>query len=63
MKAYVDAGGRVFAEHYAWGWLRTRTSTGGNYTSPFGNVANWYTDANGNPRSNYIGQSQPIRLS
>jgi hypothetical protein len=59
MKTYLDAGGRLFAEHYAWGWLRTRTSTGGNYTSAFGDVATWYTDANGNPTSNYIGQSNP----
>jgi hypothetical protein len=43
MKAYVDAGGKVFAEHYHWGWLRTNTTD--NYTSPFGDVATWYTKA------------------
>jgi len=61
VKAYVDAGGRVFAEHYAWGWLRTRTSTGGNYTSSFGNVATWYADGNGNPTSPTI--STPARTA
>jgi hypothetical protein len=45
MKAYLDAGGRVFAEHYHYDWIRNFT----NYPSVFGNVATWVgDDANGN---------------
>jgi hypothetical protein len=62
MKDYVDRGGRVFAEHYAWGWVRSRTSTSGNYTSAFGDVANWYVDDNGNPRSNWINDPDPSNV-
>jgi hypothetical protein len=42
MNAYVNAGGRVFAEHYHWGWIRAFTG----YPSTFGNVATWYNDPN-----------------
>jgi hypothetical protein len=37
MKAYVNAGGRVFAEHYHWAWIRSFTG----YSSTFGEVATW----------------------
>jgi hypothetical protein len=37
MKAYVNAGGRVFTEHYHWGWIRSFTG----YPSTFGDVATW----------------------
>ncbi len=43
MKAYVDAGGRVFAEHYHWDWIRSFT----NYPSVFGEVATWYSGTPG----------------
>jgi hypothetical protein len=40
MKAYLNAGGRVFAEHYHWAWIRSSTG----YPSPFGQeVATWNT--------------------
>jgi hypothetical protein len=39
MKAYVNAGGRVFAEHFHWGWIKTV----GTYSSTFGEVATWNT--------------------
>ena len=38
MKAYVNAGGRVFAEHFHYAWIRSYT----NYPSTFGEVATWY---------------------
>ena len=43
MKAYVNAGGRVFAEHYHWDWIRSFT----NYPSVFGEVATWYAGTPG----------------
>ena len=43
MKAYLDAGGRVFAEHYHYAWIRNFT----NATSVFGDVATWVGDKNG----------------
>jgi hypothetical protein len=43
MKAYLDAGGRVFAEHYHWDWIRSFP----NYPSVFGEVATWYTGTPG----------------
>ncbi|MGO9666167.1 MAG: hypothetical protein ACLP66_23065 [Polyangia bacterium] len=46
MEAYVNAGGRVFAEHFHWVWIRSFTG----YTSPFGPVATWYNDP-GEPNS------------
>ena len=42
MQAYVNAGGRVFAEHYHWVWIRSFTG----YASTFGPVATWYNDPN-----------------
>ena len=42
MKAYLDAGGRVFAEHYHWAWIRSFTG----YPPTFGPVATWYNDPN-----------------
>jgi len=39
MKAYVNAGGRVFAEHFHWGWIKSVA----NYPSTFGEVATWNT--------------------
>ena len=38
MKAYVNGGGRVFAEHYEYAWIHSFT----NYLSTFGEVATWY---------------------
>jgi hypothetical protein len=66
MKTYVNAGGRVFAEHYHWGWIRAFTG----YPSTFGNVATWYNDPNEpspgtgqidsiNTRDTFIDQSFP----
>jgi hypothetical protein len=47
MKAFTNAGGRVFAEHYHWSWIRSFPG----FPSTFGEVATW--DANtgylGNP--------------
>jgi len=40
MKAYVNAGGRVFAEHFHWGWIRSFTG----YPSTYGEVATWSTN-------------------
>jgi hypothetical protein len=40
MQAYLDAGGRVFAEHFHWVWIRSFTG----YPSTFGPVATWYND-------------------
>jgi hypothetical protein len=37
LKAYLNAGGRVFAEHYHWAWIRSFTG----YPSTFGDVATW----------------------
>jgi hypothetical protein len=37
---YVNGGGRVFAEHFQWGWIRAFTG----YPSVFGNVATWNTN-------------------
>ncbi len=37
LKAYADAGGRVFAEHYHWNWIKSVTG----YPSRFGEVATW----------------------
>lgn len=37
MKAFVDAGGRVFAEHYQWSWIRSYPG----FPSTFGEVASW----------------------
>ncbi len=37
MKAFVDAGGRVFAEHYQWSWIRAFTG----FPAVFGDVATW----------------------
>jgi hypothetical protein len=52
MEAYVNAGGRVFAEHYHWAWVRSFTG----YTSPFGPVATWYNDpGEPNPGTGQIG--------
>jgi hypothetical protein len=59
MKSYVDAGGRMFAEHYNWGWMRTRTGTV-NYTSAFGDVATWYADSNGIPTSPTISTTSRV---
>jgi hypothetical protein len=60
MKAYVDAGGRVFTEHYHWTWIRAYSSS---YPSVFGDVATW-TAQTGNtignsPRDTLIDQSFP----
>ena len=38
MKAYLNAGGRVFGEHFHFAWIRSYT----NYPSTFGEVATWY---------------------
>ena len=52
MEAYVNAGGRVFAEHFHWVWIRSFTG----YTSPFGPVATWYNDpGEPNPGTGQIG--------
>ena len=73
MTSYVNTGGRIFAEHYAWGWLRTSPNTSPTYTSPFQpEVASWYTNAtdtralippstssNTNPRSAFIDTTGP----
>jgi hypothetical protein len=40
MKAYLNAGGRVFAEHFHWAWIRSFTGSP-NYPSTFGDVATW----------------------
>ena len=42
MEAYVNAGGRVFAEHFHWVWIRSFTG----YPSVFGPMATWYNDPN-----------------
>jgi hypothetical protein len=47
MKNYVDAGGRVFAEHFQWSWIRSFPG----YASVFGDVATW------NSSSGVIGSS------
>jgi hypothetical protein len=39
MRDYVNSGGRVFAEHYHWAWIRAFTG----YPSRFGDVATWST--------------------
>jgi hypothetical protein len=41
MKTYVDAGGRVFAEHYHWSWMKSFLAL----PSAYGNVATWWWDA------------------
>jgi hypothetical protein len=52
MEAYANAGGRVFAEHYHWAWIRSFTG----YPSTFGPVATWYNDPNEpNPGMGLIG--------
>ena len=52
MQAYVNAGGRVFAEHFHWAWIRSFTG----YPSVFGPVATWYNDPNEpNPGTGQIG--------
>ena len=52
MQAYVNAGGRVFAEHFHWAWIRGFTG----YPSVFGNVATWYNDpGEPNPGTGQIG--------
>lgn len=52
MEAYVNAGGRVFAEHYNWAWIRSFTG----YPSVFGPVATWYNDPREpNPGTGVIG--------
>ena len=52
MEAYVNAGGRVFAEHFHWVWIRSFTG----YPSTFGPVATWYNDPNEpNPGTGQIG--------
>jgi hypothetical protein len=60
MKAYVDAGGRVFAEHYHWSWVK---SFGSSYPSVFGNVATWLPNDNdvigSVPRDTYIDTTIP----
>ncbi len=57
MKAYVAAGGRVFAEHYHWAWIRTF----GNFSSTFGEVASWNPSYDlispGQTRNTYIDTS------
>jgi hypothetical protein len=59
MEAYVNAGGRVFVEHYMWAWIRSFT----NYTSTFGDVATWTAQTGNtigsNPRDTLIDQSFP----
>ena len=59
MKAYVNAGGRVFVEHYMWAWIRSFT----NYASTFGEVATWATPTGNTigttPRDTLIDQSFP----
>jgi len=65
MKAYVNAGGRVFAEHFHWGWIRGFTG----YPSTFGDVASWNTGTgvippqagktSTDPRDTLIDQSFP----
>ncbi len=58
MKTYVNAGGRVFAEHYHWDWIKSVA----NYPSTFGELATWnaQTDVIGpNPRNTLVDVSFP----
>ena len=58
MKAYVNAGGRVFAEHFHWAWIKSFTG----YPSTFGDVATWNTGTDvigSTARDTLIDQSFP----
>jgi hypothetical protein len=58
MKAYVNAGGRVFAEHFHWTWIKSFTG----YPSTFGDVATWSTSTalmGPDPRPTLIDRSFP----
>ncbi len=64
MVAYVNAGGRVFAEHFHWAWIRTFKDATTTYASPFTDVATWIDPINidtigSGPRATTIDQSLP----
>ena len=58
MRDYLNGGGRVFAEHYHWAWIKSFTG----YPSRFGDVATWYVPSGligSAPRDAFIDQSFP----